>query len=117
MSVCVVINDDALGDEIARRLTSTVGSLAVFSVDRALHEVGHRSFNMVVAVLPSVTTTIALSLQRLGLMLDHHRGVTVVSNVAGLDVVPGVAAVAPLPSRSEVVDTIKALILQRANGD
>ncbi len=117
MSVCVVVEDDALGDEIARRLTALVGSLAVFSVERALHEVGHRSFNMVVAVLPTVTTTIALALHRLGLLLDHHRGVTVVSNVAGLEVVPGVGAVARLPSRNEVVDAIKALILQRANGD
>jgi hypothetical protein len=117
MSVCVVVEDDGLADEIARRLTSLVGSLAVFSIERALQDVGHRRFNMVVAVLPTVTTTTALALHRLGLLLEHRRGVTVVSNVAGLEVVPGVAAVARLPSRNEVVDTIKALILQRANGD
>jgi hypothetical protein len=117
MSVCVVVQDDGLADEIARRLTSLVGSLAVFSIERALQEVGHRRFNMLVAVLPTVTTTTALAFNRLGLLLEHQRGVTVLSNVAGLEVVPGVAAVAALPRRSEVVDAIKALVLQRATGD
>jgi hypothetical protein len=117
MSVCIVLEDEQLGDEIAQRLTRTVGSLAVFTVDRALLEVGRRHFNMVVAVLPTVTTTIALGLRRLGLLLDQNRGLTVVSNVAGVEIVPGVETVVRHPPRDQVVETLQALILRRARGE
>jgi hypothetical protein len=117
MSVCVVLEDELLGDDIVKRLNRTVGSLSVFTVERALLEVGRRHFNMVIAVLPTVTTTIALGLRRLGLLLDQQHGLIVVSNVAGIEVVPGVASVVRLPPRDQVVDAVQALILRRASGD